>query len=76
MSNPEFYAFVRCHGDSVPGHCCGLVGITHDEYRQQMSSPDSLWNCPHCGSTASYQDHLSDPIQEAWDWEEEEEARA
>ncbi len=29
----DHYAFVRCHGDSVPGQqSCGLVGLTYGEY--------------------------------------------
>lgn len=50
------YAAVRCHGDSVPGHCCGLVEIDEQEYMRQMMRPDSLWCCPNCGSTASFDD--------------------
>lgn len=51
------YAAVICKGDSVPGQQpCGQVLISEDEYDRQMSRPDLLWCCPHCGSTASFDD--------------------
>lgn len=52
----EAYARIRCRGDSVPGYCCGVVDLTEAEYSAQMSRPDSLWYCPNCGSTASFDD--------------------
>ena len=53
----ENYAAVLCHGDSVPGQeRCGQVLISEDEYDRQMSRPDLLWTCPHCGSTAEFDD--------------------
>lgn len=56
-------AYVRCRGDSVPGHCCGMVALTEDEYLKQLSRPDSLWCCPNCGSTAIYNDAESERVQ-------------
>jgi len=51
------FAAVRCHGDSIPGQePCGLVEISEQEYERQMNRPDSLWCCPHCGSTATFDD--------------------
>lgn len=57
MSDEEMsYAAVRCRGDSIPGHCCGVVEIDAQEYMRQMSRADSLWCCPNCGSTADFDD--------------------
>jgi hypothetical protein len=50
------YAIVRCRGDSVPGHCCGSVTLTEEQYIAQMDRPDSVWCCPNCGSTATFDD--------------------
>lgn len=50
------YAVVRCRGDSVPGYCCGSVNLTEEQYDAQMSRPNSLWCCPNCGSTATFDD--------------------
>lgn len=51
------YAAVICRGDSVPGQkSCGQVHISESEYSRQMNRPDSLWMCPHCGSTAHFDD--------------------
>jgi hypothetical protein len=55
-AEPMAYARVRCRGDSVPGYCCGVVDLAEDQYTAQMMSPDSLWCCPNCGSTASFDD--------------------
>ena len=47
---------------------CGLVEIDHAEYSRQMARPDALWQCPTCGSEASFDDdtyerlQLGDPI--------------
>lgn len=54
------YAQVRCHGNSVPGYCCGSVGLSEEEYFSQLSRPNSLWCCPNCGSTASFDDTFFD----------------
>jgi len=50
------YAVVRCHGDSVPGYCCGQVDLTEEQYIAQMERPDSVWACPNCGSNATFDD--------------------
>jgi hypothetical protein len=55
-TDEQAYAQIRCHGDSVPGHSCGVVGIDEDEYIHQLVRPNSLWCCPHCGSTATFDD--------------------
>jgi len=60
----QFYAYVLCMGDSVPGQSpCGVVGLTPGQYELQMNRPDSLWFCPHCGSTAQYDDARSEEAQ-------------
>jgi hypothetical protein len=56
------YAAVRCHGDSVPHHCCGVVEIDEQEYTRQMMKPDALWMCPKCGSTASFDDEYFERV--------------
>lgn len=59
------YAFVRCYGDSVLGQTsCGIVGLTREQYNYQMSRPNRGWDCPNCGSTADYQDALSEAAEE------------
>jgi len=65
MSTDErFLAFVRCAGDSVPGQqSCGLVGLTEHEYLRQLDKPDVGWWCPHCGSSAQYDDTASEEAQ-------------
>lgn len=67
--NNDTAAYVRCRGDSVPGHCCGLVALTNDQYMAQMMRPDSLWCCPNCGSTAHYDDNESERVQGVYDEE-------
>jgi hypothetical protein len=48
---------VRCHGGSVPeAPACGFVNLSKDEYGYQMAKPDSVWSCPRCGSTATWDD--------------------
>jgi hypothetical protein len=59
----DAYAAVRCHGDSVPGYCCGKVSLTEQQYIAQMERPDSLWCCPNCGSTATFDDAEFERIQ-------------
>lgn len=55
-SGPFMYG-VHCHGDSVEGQePCGLVELTPEQYLRQLSRPDSLWYCPNCGSTATWDD--------------------
>jgi hypothetical protein len=59
-------AYVRCHGDSIPGvPSCGLVALSSAAYMAQMMRPDSVWCCPHCGSTATYNDTESERVQGA-----------
>lgn len=46
---------VRCHGDSVPeAPSCGVVELDHEQYKYQLSKPNSLWYCPNCGSGATW----------------------
>lgn len=60
----DHYAFIRCHGDSVPGQQpCGLVGLTYTEYSRQLAKPDVGWSCPDCGSSADYDDIASERAQ-------------
>jgi hypothetical protein len=58
------FAAVRCQGDSVEGQkACGLVELTLAQYERQMMAPNSLWCCPNCGSTATYDDARSEQLQ-------------
>lgn len=41
---------VRCHDR------CGFVYLSEAEYDRQMMSPDSLWKCPKCRSSATWDD--------------------
>lgn len=64
-ADERYFAFVRCYGDSIPGQTpCGIVGLTREQYSFQMRRPNRGWDCPNCGSTASYQDRLSEEAQE------------
>lgn len=64
LTDDEYFAFVQCHGDSVPGQQpCGVVGLTMWQYSHQMSKPDARWYCPNCGSTATYDDARSEEAQ-------------
>jgi hypothetical protein len=59
------YAAVLCRGDSVPGQPrCGQVKINEAEYSRQMDRPDSFWMCPHCGSTADFDDEFFETLHE------------
>lgn len=46
---------------------CGLVCMTKEWYREQMSRPDSKWVCARCGQTAEWDDETYE------DWLEEQE---
>jgi hypothetical protein len=37
-----------------PNH--GKVALTKEQYIAQMSAPDRLWICPHCGELAPWDD--------------------
>jgi endogenous inhibitor of DNA gyrase (YacG/DUF329 family) len=39
-------------------HCplCGPIYLTQQEYERQMWLADSLWQCPECGSSATWDD--------------------
>lgn len=64
MADDQYFAYVRCRGDSVPGQQpCGVVGLTMAQYEHQMNKPDSLWYCPNCGSSANYDDARSEKAQ-------------
>jgi hypothetical protein len=43
-----------------------LVFLTYKQYEYQLSRPDSKWECPMCGSVASWDDHCreTDPPDE------------
>lgn len=58
------YAVIRCHGDSVPGYCCGKVNLTEEQYNAQMQRPDSVWACPNCGSNATFDDAAFERIHD------------
>jgi hypothetical protein len=48
---------VHCKGDEHPlKERCGFVYLTYAEYVRQLGKPDSLWQCPNCGSTAHWDD--------------------
>ena len=46
---------------------CGLVYMTQEWYRAQMSRPDSEWICARCGETAEWDDET----HEKWIEEQE-----
>lgn len=53
----EFYAYVFCRGvDPTLAPPCGKVGLTREQYEQQLSCPDRLWCCPQCGGDAAFDD--------------------
>ena len=53
----EFYAFVTCHGvDTTIAPACGSVGLTEEQYDEQMSQCDDVWRCPHCRAEATFDD--------------------
>jgi hypothetical protein len=59
----QLYAAVVCRGDSVPGQQpCGRVKINEAEYSRQMDRPDSLWMCPHCDSSADFDDEFFEEL--------------
>jgi hypothetical protein len=61
--NDQMYAAVICNGDSVPGQqSCGQVPLSEQEYERQLSKPNSLWCCPHRGSTAEFDDELFEDL--------------
>lgn len=35
---------------------CGRVHLTEEQYSQQLSRPDALWQCPKCGDDAWWDD--------------------
>lgn len=48
---------VICTGPwDMPGHGCGLVYLTEDEYDRQMSAPSKTWRCPLCRYDADWSD--------------------
>ena len=59
-----YFAYVDCRGDvhdeATP---CGTVGLTFVEYDRQLSRPNALWYCPRCGSSAFYNDDMSEKVQ-------------
>ena len=64
ITEDRHFAFVRCAGDSIPGQQpCGLVGLTVTEYMRQLNKPNIGWWCPHCGSSADYDDAASEEAQ-------------
>ena len=58
---PNPYAGVICLG-LVPGHGCGNVGLTYDEYMAQMIQADTTWRCPQCRAEATFDDDLYEQI--------------
>ena len=43
---------------------CGPVCLTRDQYTRQMMAANSLWACPQCGETASWDDDWYEEWQE------------
>lgn len=69
---PGSFAAVHCLGDSVEGQQpCGMVYLSEDQYWGQMGQPNRLWHCPNCGSTARYDDEVSEQLQESFEEIEE-----
>lgn len=48
---------VRCLGPwDIPGHGCGLVYLTEEEYLRQLSAAEKTWRCPLCRYEAEWDD--------------------
>lgn len=48
---------VTCEGPwDLPGHGCGLVYLTTEEYNRQMDAPSKTWRCPLCRYEAVWSD--------------------
>ena len=57
------YAAILCQGDNIEGQtACGQVELTLEEYMHQLNKPDSGWFCPHCGSTADFDDNYFEDL--------------
>lgn len=58
-NDPTDFA-VFCSGDVVdiiPSAApCGLVFLDEKEYKLQLEESNDTWQCPHCGSTAEWDD--------------------
>lgn len=54
VQDPTPYSVI-CQGDSIPGQKpCGRVFLDESEYMKQLGRPDNGWYCPHCGSSAQW----------------------
>lgn len=53
---------VLCHNH---GSAVTRVYLTHDQYSAQMYAADSVWICPVCGCTASFDDENWEQFIEA-----------
>lgn len=72
MNDATHFAAVRCRGDNVPGQlACGLVYLTFEQYEREMMRPNVGWSCPQCGSSADYDDAVSEQLQGIDDDDEE-----
>lgn len=56
--NPNSPYGVVCADD------CGPQGLTKQEYNRQMDKPSSLWVCPVCRGTASWDDDRYEKAEE------------
>lgn len=57
MSDETFYAYVTCYGvDYTIAPGCGTVGLTEEQYGQQMANPNARWRCPNCRGDAEFDD--------------------
>lgn len=60
----SFAAVVICHGHfDIPEEPCGRVGLSMEQYQNQMSRADSPWLCPNCGGVASFDDEYLEEVQ-------------
>lgn len=52
----EFYAYVLCLGvdPTLAPPCTGKVGLTKEQYLDQLRCADYGWRCPQCGGAASF----------------------
>lgn len=64
-SHPESPYGVICRN-------CGPQGLTKENYDMQMRAANSLWVCPECGQTASWDDDLYDAAFSEPDEDDEE----
>ena len=59
----EFYAYVFCRGvDPTLAPPCGKVGLSKEQYLDQLRCPSRFWMCPQCGGDAGFDDESFDEM--------------